>query len=303
MALTQVTPDVLHNIQSNVTQVGTLSNLTVSGNATVGNLSATNLTGTLLTAAQTNVTSLGNLSSLSASGTIQTTGIVYGNATTPSTSSSTGALQTRGGLGVSGNINAGGNLSVTGNITAGNIALSGNITQNTVAGGIIPRGGIIMWSGSIVSIPTGWALCNGSNGTPDLRDRFIVGAGSTYSVAGTGGSANATLVSHSHSASSSFSGNPLAGHSHTATVTDPGHFHEYGLDGNDAGGTTVGDGADGQTAVKQTTTNTTGISVSLNSQSAGTPSGSVSTSISTEGSSATNANLPPYYALAFIMKL
>jgi hypothetical protein len=61
MALTQVTPDVVHNVQSNITQVGTLSNLTVSGNVTAGNVSATNLTGTLLTASQTNITGLGTI--------------------------------------------------------------------------------------------------------------------------------------------------------------------------------------------------------------------------------------------------
>ncbi len=43
-------------------------------------------------------------------------------------------------------------------------------------GGIVPRGGIIMWSGSINDIPNGWALCDGTNDTPDLRDRFIIGA-------------------------------------------------------------------------------------------------------------------------------
>jgi len=51
----------------------------------------------------------------------------------------------------------------------------------------IPSGGIIMWSGSIGAIPTGYYLCNGSNGTPDLRDKFVVGAGSTYAVGNTGG--------------------------------------------------------------------------------------------------------------------
>lgn len=39
---------------------------------------------------------------------------------------------------------------------------------------------ICLWSGAVVDIPAGWALCNGSNGTPDLRDRFVIGAGSTY---------------------------------------------------------------------------------------------------------------------------
>jgi len=51
----------------------------------------------------------------------------------------------------------------------------------------VPAGGIIMWSGSIGSIPTGWNLCDGSNGTPNLTDRFIVGAGSSYAVGNTGG--------------------------------------------------------------------------------------------------------------------
>jgi len=51
----------------------------------------------------------------------------------------------------------------------------------------VPSGGIIMWSGSIGSIPTGYYICDGTNGTPDLRDRFVVGAGNTYAVGNTGG--------------------------------------------------------------------------------------------------------------------
>ena len=58
----------------------------------------------------------------------------------------------------------------------------------------IPSGGIFLWSGSIGSIPAGYVLCNGSNGTPDLRNRFIVGAGSTYAVDATGGSADRKSV-------------------------------------------------------------------------------------------------------------
>lgn len=54
--------------------------------------------------------------------------------------------------------------------------------------GEVPTGGIIMWSGSAASIPTGWALCDGSAGTPDLRGRFIVGAGGSYSPNSSGGS-------------------------------------------------------------------------------------------------------------------
>ena len=51
----------------------------------------------------------------------------------------------------------------------------------------VPSGAIIMWSGSIGSIPAGYYICDGNNGTPDLRDRFVVGAGNTYAVGNTGG--------------------------------------------------------------------------------------------------------------------
>ena len=130
----------------------------------------------------------------------------------------------------------------------------------------IPAGGIFLWSGSIGSIPAGYVLCNGSNGTPDLRDRFVVGAGSTYAVNATGGSTDAIVVSHTH----------------TATVTDPGHFHAYSVRGTL---TAPAGGGAGQQA-GNTDSAVTGISVTN----------------STTGVSGTNANLPPYYALCYIMK-
>lgn len=58
----------------------------------------------------------------------------------------------------------------------------------------VPINGIILWSGSEASIPSGYVLCDGNNGTPDLRDKFVVGAGSSYSVGDTGGA-----DSHTHS--------------------------------------------------------------------------------------------------------
>jgi hypothetical protein len=130
-----------------------------------------------------------------------------------------------------------------------------------------PSGGIIIWSGSALAIPTGWLLCNGSSGTPDLRNRFVVGAGSTYAVGATGGSADAIVVSHTH----------------TATVTDPGHTHNAGILGSGTG-INANPGVFIQTSA--TSTSTTGITVAN----------------STTGSSGTNANLPPYYALCYIMK-
>ena len=143
-------------------------------------------------------------------------------------------------------------------------------------------GMIMMWSGTIATIPTGWVLCNGSNSTPDLRNRFVIGAhtdsaGVAYStVTGsntqTGGSKDATTVSHTH----------------TATVTDPGHSHTLTnlavySDTVSGGGITI---QTRKNSNNTTATATTGITVAN----------------STEGSSGTNANLPPYYALAFIMK-
>ena len=90
------------------------------------------------------------------------------------------------------------------------------ILQNAPASApSLPSGAIIMWSGSIGSIPAGWNLCDGTNSTPDLRDRFVIAAGSTYAVGATGGSADAIVVTHTH----------------TASVTDPGHTHPYGGDG------------------------------------------------------------------------
>ncbi len=148
---------------------------------------------------------------------------------------------------------------------------------STAVAAAFPSGGIIIWSGSVASIPSGWYLCNGSNGTPDLRDRFVVGAGSTYAVADTGGSANAIVVSHSHTA--------------TSTVTDPGHTHlipNTRAGSPNGGAIYIAGGQSGPANTDNTGSNTTGITVSTTTASA--------------GSSGTNANLPPYYALAYIMK-
>jgi hypothetical protein len=139
-------------------------------------------------------------------------------------------------------------------------------------------GMILMWSGTIATIPSGWVLCNGSNSTPDLRNRFVIGAYSdTSSVAyttvtgantQTGGTKDAIVVSHTH----------------TATVTDPSHSHTAA---SQASGGQYGSG---------------GYPLTFGSGSTGTASTGITVSNSTEGSSGTNQNLPPYYALAFIMK-
>jgi hypothetical protein len=82
--------------------------------------------------------------------------------------------------------------------------------------GGIPKGLITMWSGSVATIPSGWALCNGQNGTPDLRDKFIVGAGNSYSVGEK--KDNGTInLSHTHTTQN-----------HTLTIDEiPSHSHDY----------------------------------------------------------------------------
>ena len=91
-----------------------------------------------------------------------------------------------------------------GSVTTAKVA-AGAITAEKLAPGVgVPAGMVVMWSGAADAIPVGWALCDGSNGTPDLRDRFVVGAGAGYAVGATGGEASheltvAEMPSHHHS--------------------------------------------------------------------------------------------------------
>jgi hypothetical protein len=148
------------------------------------------------------------------------------------------------------------------------------------AAAVFPTGGIIIWSGSAAAIPAGWLLCNGTSSTPDLRDRFVVGAGSTYAVAATGGSANAVAVAHTHTAST----NTTGAHTH-AEYVDGVDQDRVNAVGYYVSGTNVGNGN------RASTTNT---------GSAGDHSHTVT--VDSAGVSGTNANLPPYYALCYIMK-
>lgn len=138
-------------------------------------------------------------------------------------------------------------------------------------------GMITLFSGAITSIPNGWALCDGTNGTPDLRNRMIVGAGSTYAVGATGGEATHILTTAE-----------MPSHTHTAWTDSQGaHTHTYvhSSGSNSAPG--------GYTDGWSSYVDNTGVS-GAHGHNVG---------IGANGSGAAHNNMPPYYALAYIMKL
>lgn len=224
---------------------------------------------------------------------------------------------------ISGNLTIGGNQAVTGTLAVtgtstftGSAAFSGvptaptasagtNTTQiattafvTTASAAAVPTGSLLMWPSLIA--PTGYLLCNGAAvsrttyaslfallGTifgsgdgsttfnlPDYRDRMPIGAGTTYSAASTGGSKDAIVVTHNHTA--------------TSTVTDPGHTH-YANNGNGGSpGLYGGWYTQGPNLQIPVGAAVTGVSVA--------------TSVAASGSSGTNANLPPYLGIYFIIK-
>lgn len=120
----------------------------------------------------------------------------------------------------------------------------------------MPSGGIIIWSGSIASIPSGWYLCDGNNSTPDLRGRFILGAGGSYTKGSTGGE-----------------------ETHALSVGEmPSHTHSVQQSIN-SDGANPGEGS-------HTYRTYTGGGLSL----------------SYAGGNQAHNNMPPYFALAYIMK-
>ncbi|MFW5787564.1 MAG: hypothetical protein ACOCV3_04800 [Halanaerobiales bacterium] len=217
----------------------------------------------------------------------------------------------------------------------------------------LPKGIISMWSGSINSIPSTWALCNGSNGTPDLRNRFVVGAGDDYAVGDKGGANNvalteANLAAHTHGVGTlvnssvsdhnhSFSGSSgsAGSHNHSGSANSNGnHWHyilnghrdnAYGFSTNQTLSESTGHGGSENYNLASNTgtankgrTNTKGDhthSLSINSNGAHTHSISgsignngahnhtISGSTASTGSGSAHENRPPYYALAYIMKL
>lgn len=136
-------------------------------------------------------------------------------------------------------------------------------------------GMIMMWSGSIATIPTGWVLCDGTNSTPNLQNRFVIGAGDTYAVDAIG---DGSVPGHNHS-EGTLATNATGAHDHTYSIfVASGYDFSYAADGSDSGIQIDGD----------------------TTSSAGSHSHTISGSTGNYGSG--DKNIATYYALAYIMK-
>lgn len=142
------------------------------------------------------------------------------------------------------------------------------MTELVTAGASLPSGLIAIWKGSTSTIPNGWALCNGQNGTPDLRDKFVLGAGNSYGVGSTGGEST-----------------------HRLTVSEmPSHTHD--TSGSSAT-VSLGLRDGGQNSVTANRSKNIQDEIDVN----------LSLDLGYSGGSSAHNNMPPYYALCYIMKM
>jgi len=175
----------------------------------------------------------------------------------------------------------------------------------------LPVGAIILWSGAVAAIPTGFILCNGSGGSPDLRNTFVIGAGSTYAPSNTGGAttvtlAEANLPAHTHAVNIT---SQATSHTHSASTNETGaHTHTFDVSGSPGSNTNSFDvdnhqngNCPGDCATK--TTSSAGAhshTVTVANESA--HQHVVSGNTAATGSGTAVDKLPPYYALCYIMK-
>lgn len=150
----------------------------------------------------------------------------------------------------------------------------------------IPSGSIIPWYGNIANIPSGFLLCNGANGTPDLRDKFLVGAGNSYGIGATGGATHVQL-----------SLNEMPSHAHTrGTMNITGYL---GLSRSFYDGASGAFYINGQRCKGETDAHAW---ISYNNAYFDA-SRAWTGETSWAGSSVAHENRPPFYALYYIMKV
>jgi microcystin-dependent protein len=168
---------------------------------------------------------------------------------------------------------------------------------------------IAEWGGAIGSIPTGWALCDGTNGTPDLRDKFLVGAGRAYNVGVTGGADTVTLTtaqipSHNHGVSDPGHAHGVYDPGHGHGIYDPGHVHNapgnVSFMVNSAGPGNYSGGGSQFAVVGNTAVGYTGIGINAAGSNISIYGSYTGIGIQYTGGGAAHENRPPYYALAYI---
>lgn len=173
----------------------------------------------------------------------------------------------------------------------------------TAMGGV-PRGIIAMWAGALVELPSGWTLCNGTNGTPDLRNRFIVGSHGKYGTGDKGGADSVALnvgemPSHDHAASSNNAGH----HGHSGSTSTNGN-HRHSIDNASIEGNPGNPGAVGSDLLIGADIPTFWAGNHSHSlQINGNGAHSHAINIGWRGGNKAHENRPPYYALAYIMKI
>jgi hypothetical protein len=176
---------------------------------------------------------------------------------------------------------------------------TGSVGHGVYCGGI-PIGGIIIWSGAIAAIPANYVLCNGTGGTPDLQEKFVVCAGGSYAVNATGGATTKNLA-HTHGGSAiavaNESSHTHAGNGTLATGTAGSHNHVIVMDqaGDDQAGSSNTFYAD--TAGSHSHTSITG-----NTAAGGAHNHTLSGSTAS-GGSATQDILATWYALAYVQRI
>ena len=216
---------------------------------------------------------------------------------------------TKGDLGVASGANAAGRLGV-GSDDQVLEADSGESLGMKWSWNYLPVGGIILWGGALGSLPGNWKLCDGNNGTPDLRNRFVLGAGGSYGVGNTGGEESVNLA-HDHESSGAagtgstetnnhghtVSGNTGGGSSHTHTlITDTNWNFAQNYSTQDV---------DERTPAHEHTLTSNAESSHVHSvPNANAANASHSHTIGFDGDELGATDIrPPYYALAYVMRV
>ena len=158
-------------------------------------------------------------------------------------------------------------------------------TAQEIINAYMPSGSIVAWLGTAENIPGGWAMCNGSNGTPDLRDRFIMGAGPIHIQGSSGGSNSITTSATVTIAGHALTRSEIPLHTHSYVDRYESAVSDVELYPSGGGAAWVGAPVDHPTHTEDT--------------GAGAPHNHLAT---WEGSSS-QEKMPPYHALIFIMRL